>query len=249
MKKLTMLALSALLIVGVVLAGGCTSSTETDVPTQETPVQVFKDVTSQEAFTLIQENEDNPDFVILDVRTPREFDQGHIGNAINIDFYCETFREELDRLDKNKAYLLHCRSGNRSAQALAIMKGLGFREVYHMSDGIIGWAADGLPITGETQTQTTGSITSEEAKALIEKSPCVVIIDVRSPETFQRDHMEGAINIDYHSENFRGEIEKLDIERTYIVYCGCPGGGTAALTVKLMKELNFREAYHLLKEK
>ena len=79
------------------------------------------------------------------MRTPEEFASGHIENAINLDFLSETFREGLDQLDKSKTYLMHCRSGARSAPALSVMEELGFLEVYHMADGILGWEAEGFP--------------------------------------------------------------------------------------------------------
>ena len=132
-------ALTVLLITGVVLTGGCAPSEV------ETPTQIIENVTPQEAFTLIQENQDNPDFVIIDVRTPEEFADGYIENAINIDYSSETFRNKLNKLDKDKTYLIYCRSGNRSGNALNIMAELNFREVYNMSGGIISWKAEGLP--------------------------------------------------------------------------------------------------------
>ena len=58
----------------------------------------------------------------------------------------ETFKEDLDKLDKDKAYFIYCRSGNRSGRAMPIMKELGFKEVYNLSVGIQEWIAEGLPI-------------------------------------------------------------------------------------------------------
>ena len=55
----------------------------------------------EEAYNLIQDNENNPDFVILDVRTPGEFSSGHIEDAVNMDYFSESFRDDLDELDKN----------------------------------------------------------------------------------------------------------------------------------------------------
>ena len=133
LKNLTMLVLSVSLVIGVVLTGGCT--------------QIIEDITPQEAFTLIQENQNSPDFVIIDVRTPEEFADGYIENAINIDFHSEAFGNELNELDKNKTYLVYCRSGRRSRNALDIMEELNFREAYNMSDGIDGWKKEGLPTT------------------------------------------------------------------------------------------------------
>ena len=139
LKNLMMLVLSLSLVIGVVLTGGCVG--------KETPTQIIENITPQEAFTLIQDNESNSDFVTIDVRTPEEFAAGHLENVITIDFYSETFQDELNLLDKSKPYLIYCRSGNRSGQALAIMEELNFREVYNMSGGIIKWKAEGLPTT------------------------------------------------------------------------------------------------------
>ncbi len=145
-KRFTALALSVSLVIGVILTGGCAGK-EIETPVEEAPTQLVQDVTAQEAFTLIQNNRDNPDFVIIDVRTPEEFADGHIEDAINLDFYSETFRDEVDNLDKNKTYLIYCRSGNRSGSALNIMAELNFREVYNILGGINQWKAEGLPTT------------------------------------------------------------------------------------------------------
>ena len=141
-KKIVMLALSVSLVTGAVLTGGCAGN-QTAPP--ETAGQIIENVSPQEALNLIQENQNNPDFVILDVRTAEEVADGHIEEAINIDFYSETFRDEVNRLDKNRTYLIYCRSGRRSGNALDIMAELNFREVYNISDGIIAWEAAGLP--------------------------------------------------------------------------------------------------------
>jgi rhodanese-related sulfurtransferase len=140
MKRLLII----LLVTAVILTVGCAKTT---TPEPETPTQIIEDITTDQASTLIEENQNNPDFVILDVRTPAEFDSGHIENAINIDYYSDTFQDELDSLDKDKTYLIYCEVGGRSKDALAIMKGLGFMEVYNMLDGINQWQADGLPTT------------------------------------------------------------------------------------------------------
>ena len=132
-KNFMLLVFSVSLVVGVVLTGGCVQT------------QIIEKVTPQEGFTLIQDNQNNPDFVIIDVRTPQEFTEGHIENAISIDFYSDTFRDELDNLDKNKTYLIYCRSGVRSGNALDIMAELGFKEVYDIAGGMVAWEAAELP--------------------------------------------------------------------------------------------------------
>ena len=142
LRNLVVLMLSVSLFIGVVLTVGCA---EIATPEQEAPTQIIENITPQEAFILIQDNEDNPDFVIIDVRTPEEFAEEHLENAANIDSRSETFRDKLNNLDKNKTYLIYCRSGRRSRNALDIMEELTFREAYNMSGGIIEWKAEGLP--------------------------------------------------------------------------------------------------------
>ena len=143
-KKIMVLAISVLLVIGVVLTGGCAAE---KTATPGTSTQTIEDISTQEAFTLIQNNQNNPDFIILDVRTSEEVADGYIENAINIDFYSKTFRDELDNLDKNKTYLIYCRSGNRSGKARDIMAELNFKEVYNMLGGFVQWDGDGLPTT------------------------------------------------------------------------------------------------------
>ena len=106
---------------------------------------VAQTITAREAFDLVQDNEGNREFVIVDVRTPDEFADGHLENAINIDFNAGSFKDNLNQLDKSNAYLIYCRSGNRSAQALATMNDLGFSDVHDMG-GIRDWTAEGFPV-------------------------------------------------------------------------------------------------------
>ena len=82
---------------------------------------------------------DNPNAVVLDIRTPAEFNEGHIPNAVNIDYKADSFESELDKLDRDTTYLMHCRSGRRSANSFETFKKLGFKNIIHMNDGILGW--------------------------------------------------------------------------------------------------------------
>jgi len=100
----------------------------------------------QDAFGLIQKNKGNDDFVILDIRTPEEFKDGHIEGAVNVDFRSPDFGIEIDRFDKNKTYFVYCRTGNRSHDALNLMGPLGFRFIVRLEGDITGWKATGLPV-------------------------------------------------------------------------------------------------------
>ena len=84
-------------------------------------------------------NRKNPDFIIIDVRTPGEYEKAHIPGAININFQSSESRTEIKQLDRNKTYLLYCRSGNRCAQAMETMREMGFTHVAHITGGITAW--------------------------------------------------------------------------------------------------------------
>jgi len=103
-------------------------------------------VTPREAATVIQTLQGNPDFVLLDIRTPAEVEAGHISGAVNLDFYSPTFEQGLEALDRDKTYLIYCRSGNRTGQARAMMVGLGFSTVYDLDGGINAWNNVSYPI-------------------------------------------------------------------------------------------------------
>jgi len=145
LKNTVLLVFLMSLVIGLAITGGYFGS-QIDITTQPTQTQIFEDITPEEAFNLIKENQGSPDFVIIDVRTPEEFAGGHIENAINIDYYSDTFRDDLNKLDKNKTYLIYCRSGNRSGKALDIIEESDFLEAYNMLGGITAWQAEGLPV-------------------------------------------------------------------------------------------------------
>jgi rhodanese-related sulfurtransferase len=105
-----------------------------------------KDISVSDAHALIENYRGNPDFVILDVRTPPEYADGHIEGAINIDYEAADFRDRVSKLDKVKTYLVYCRTGARSAAASDIMVGLGFKYIDNMTGGITDWQAAGFPV-------------------------------------------------------------------------------------------------------
>ncbi|MGB0579952.1 MAG: rhodanese-like domain-containing protein [Limisphaerales bacterium] len=84
---------------------------------------------------------------VIDVRTPGEFSEGHIPGAKNIDYRSRDFKKKIGKLDKSKEYLVHCRSGGRSAAASKIMVGMGFKLVYDLADGMMGWEEEGKPVS------------------------------------------------------------------------------------------------------
>lgn len=102
----------------------------------------FKDVNSEQFDKLRQDKNS----VVLDVRTKREFDEGHIPGAINIDVNSADFEEKVAKLDKSKTYLVHCAAGVRSAKACNKLAPLNFKNLYNLEGGLNAWKKAGKPV-------------------------------------------------------------------------------------------------------
>lgn len=84
--------------------------------------------------------------VVLDVRTPEEFAEGHIPGAINIDFNADDFDQKISKLDKDKTYLVHCAAGGRSARACGKLGKMDFKSLYNLEGGMGAWEKAGKPV-------------------------------------------------------------------------------------------------------
>ncbi len=114
---------------------------------KDNQANIYRRFSAIQCDSLVMANETNPNFVILDVRTPGEWNNYHLLGSINHSTGSATFDAELAALPRHKKYLLHCQSGSRSAGAFTKMKNLGFAEVYEMIGGISAWRSAGFPTT------------------------------------------------------------------------------------------------------
>lgn len=80
---------------------------------------------------------ENKKVQLVDVRTPAEFKSGHIKGAKNIDFFSAKFNVEFNKLNKDKAIYVYCRSGSRSRQTSKKLEAMGFTEIYDLKGGIL----------------------------------------------------------------------------------------------------------------
>ncbi len=94
----------------------------------------IKSLSGQEAKEMIKKNKN---IVLIDVRSSMEVASGKVKGAKNIDVSSNTFNSQVEKLDKNKTYILYCASGGRSHRACSIMKNMGFEEVYNVQGGIM----------------------------------------------------------------------------------------------------------------
>ena len=102
-------------------------------------IRLKEDITCKQALLLIQKQNPDTSFVILDVRTPDEYKNGYIENAINIDYKSADFQDRISQLDKKKTYLVYCKAGVRSAYTIGIMKDHDFNNLYHLYEGMKMW--------------------------------------------------------------------------------------------------------------
>ena len=92
---------------------------------------------------------DSPDVVVLDVRTAKEFDEGHIERAVNIDQSQDNFIEQVKSLlPTGKTIAVYCRSGKRSANAAGRLAVEGYKPI-NLKGGIMAWMKEGKPVTKE----------------------------------------------------------------------------------------------------
>ncbi len=141
MKKFIILLLAFTVSVAYSCTNPNSQSKSTTVEVQE--ASIAKNVPAKDFEELINSK---IDAILLDVRTPKEVAEGHLANSLNIDFYSDDFKSELAKLDKTKPVLVYCHSGKRSGNTMKELKEMGFKEIYNLETGIVGWEKASLPI-------------------------------------------------------------------------------------------------------
>lgn len=106
--------------------------------------EVIKTLTPQNAFELIKNHKE---LTLIDIRTPEEFSRGHVDGAENLDYYSEDFEKQLEKIDKEKKYMIYCGSGVRSTKTSRLMEDMGFVDLYTILGGFAGWKINKLPVT------------------------------------------------------------------------------------------------------
>lgn len=115
-----------------------------DKPEKKTAAIVHLDAEQASKIMTGPNKEKRP--TIIDIRTLGEFKAGHLESAIHIDFLKEDFPDAIQKLNRDKPYLVHCQSGGRSSNSLKLWKTLGFTKIYHLDGGFLAWKKAGLPV-------------------------------------------------------------------------------------------------------
>lgn len=120
------------LFIIILVSSGCVSS-EDDVLTlkpETFKTKVINDVSVQ----------------LVDIRTPEEFNSGHIENAININYFSEQFKDSISLLQTKIPVYIYCRSGKRSSKSVKVFKAVGFDSIYQLNGGLLNWKKSGFKI-------------------------------------------------------------------------------------------------------
>ena len=145
MRRSTALIAAAILAAGPLTAcTGNSGEVSTSVGATAASAPSFKAALSPAEFSAAIKREGT---ILLDVRTAAEFADGHLPGAVNADVESADFADQLADLDPAAAYALYCRSGNRSAAAMAILEQMGFGSIYHLDGGYTAWTAAGGDVT------------------------------------------------------------------------------------------------------
>jgi len=122
-----------LLFLGVFLFSYCQSDTTTS--------NNVDGITSKrlDKTTFATQLKNSTNHLLIDVRTPQEYQAGNIQGAINLNYHDDNFEAELEKLDKNQTTYIYCQSGGRSGKTLHKMKTMGFKEVYELKTGYSSW--------------------------------------------------------------------------------------------------------------
>ncbi len=119
--------------------------------TQETKVKnnSIKSVKNESVINLISPQEFNKtldNITPIDIRTPQEFAEGHLKNAVNINFYDPNFIKKMNNFDKTKKLYIYCRTGNRTGSASRKLKKMGFIKIYDLQGGILNWRKNNMEV-------------------------------------------------------------------------------------------------------
>jgi len=107
-------------------------------------MHLFQTITPKAALKLMEEKGNG--ITILDIRPEDEFEKEHVPGAENLDYHGHHFQKEVEKLDKEKNYLIYCKSGARGGYFMNKMKESGFKGAYNILGGFVAWKVSKLPL-------------------------------------------------------------------------------------------------------
>jgi thioredoxin 1 len=159
------------------------------------------------AQTFAEALKSTPNATIIDVRTPEEFQGGHLIDAVNFNVLSPEFQTQVSKLDKSQPVFVYCKVGGRSADAVEKMKALGFTTIYDLKGGYMAWSSAGMESTKAERVQEEKFTQADFEKLTAGGTP--VLIDYYAPWCGPCKKMEPILN--KLSVEFTGKVEIVRI--------------------------------------
>lgn len=239
--KITVILSIAVFLTGFIFLAGCSTG---QLKKESIPITI------EEVYEILKTQKDN--YIFLDVRTKEEFDSGHLDSAMLIPV--DDLEARFGELTKSKPIIVYCKSGRRSSEAADILVSKDFSPVYEMTGGLDAWISKGYPViventvSDETENTSTTSdtseaieinyITADELNAKINNNEDIIILDVRSEDTYMIEHIKDAVNIPY--DELEGRTGELENTKEIIIYCGNYDCGLSTSAVTLLIKAGFK---------
>ena len=206
-------------MVSLVFSNACNSTAKTNENSKKTNSKnisenketqkkkaVMKNMQGKVLQDLQKLSKNESDTLILDVRTKKEYEEGHLKYAVSLPL--NDIQKDTSILDefKDTPIILYCRSGNRSGQAGNILLKAGFSDITN-GGGVIDYPFE-----------LVKSYTNLTAKQFIEKSKekNTVIIDIREKKDYDKAHLKNSVNIEL--KDLKENLNKISKDKTILVY-------------------------------
>lgn len=108
--------------------------------------KIFCYLSPEECNKMLAKYRNSKDFVLWDLRSPEKYHKNKIKGAINFNYDNDNFDNDLEKLDRNKVYLIYCSLRAKSNIVFGMMEDLEFKNVYNLEGGITAWYEAGLPL-------------------------------------------------------------------------------------------------------
>lgn len=153
---------------------------------------------------------------LLDVRSPAEYKEGHLNNAVNMNISDPAFKSQVATLDKTRPVYVYCLGGGRSASAAALLMENGFTQVFDMKGGIMAWKNNGLAVIGGKENTAADKFTAADFDKMLADNP-VVLVDFYAAWCTPCKRMEPMLN--KLAKEYEGKvlIYRLNIEEAKAV--------------------------------
>lgn len=212
----------------------------------------------------------NPGATLVDIRTQKEYDAGHIEGSIMIDWKKRSFRNYVLNIPQDKPILIYCRSGNRSGKAASALQALGYTNIINLQKGIKQWKVEKQSLVTNNSKenmafQSKAKSTTNDVDAVVAKMAKgglgdihnvsvdnfaksmnlknVTLVDVRTQKEYDEAHIEGASIVDWKQRSFKDLIAKVDKKNPVLIYCR--SGNRSGKAASTMQALGFKNVYNL----